>query len=102
MASITEQIRAMADVCREQGIEPNRVRVGPSTYRQIFMERTKGKDAGLFECVSWMGIDNMAIEVWYSCPPDAIYVDVKPDNEELGDLETRLRAEFGYRYANQP
>lgn len=96
MATISETIQQLIDIAREQGIEPNRVRMSPRTYQALFTEVVTPliKDMITPTVGPLEEIHGLTVEVWYTCPPDNIYVDVKPDDEDIGDLERRLREKF--------
>lgn len=77
MASVSESIQHLILLCREQGIEPNRVRMGREVYGHLFGEMLKLLIEG--EVPPTVGqldeIHGLAIELPSDCPPDNIYVD---------------------------
>lgn len=89
MGKIRDVIVSGVKQCRENGIEPNRIRMGHATYYDFIGEMAAEKDSPITD---WSEIASLVVEVWLTCPRYAIYVDRKPEDEDIGELETRLRA----------
>lgn len=90
MGKIRDVVAKGVKLCREGGIEPNRIRVGHATYYDLIGEMAVEKDS-----FDWSEIEGLIVEVWLTCPRSVIYVGRKPEDEEIGELETRLRAQYG-------
>lgn len=90
MGKIRDVVARGVKLCREGGIEPNRIRMGPATYYDFIGEVVVEKDS-----FDWSEIEGLIAEVWFTCPRHVIYVDRKPEDEEIGEMETRLRALYG-------
>ena len=68
MNKILGSIYRLADVCAENGVKANRVRMSPFTHAQLKAECT-------YEEVMQLERDGLIVEVVHDCPPDTIYVD---------------------------
>lgn len=79
MSAIFESVIALVDALREQGIEPNRVRMSPKSHAAL------GKE--LIERM--MEVMGLRLEVADDCPPDNIYVDHSDDPDIVASQTTR-------------
>lgn len=80
MATISAMIQQLIDIAREQGIEPNRVRMGHEAYRQLRNDvaQAEGREqiAKGNDILADVGkIHGLTIVLPLDCPPDYILVD---------------------------
>lgn len=80
MATIREAIEQAAALCREHGIEPNRIRLGLDALKALD-EETGYSLPGRFARPDRSWLDGFLIEYHADAPPDTLYVDRKPEGE---------------------
>lgn len=97
--NISEMIANSIAVCRERGIEPDRVRMSPTTYQKLSLELmdselAKIRNQKMPRALEWRmdrTIHGLAIEVANDCPRDMIYVDCKPEEPYGGTTAAFVR-----------
>lgn len=67
MRSISLTIERLVEICREQDVEPNRVRLSPKSYQLLCKD----------EYATYV-VSGLKFVIDTKCPPDNIYVDRIP------------------------
>lgn len=80
MPTVRELIEQGVALCREHGVEPNRIRLGLDALKALD-EETGYSLPGEFARPDSSWLDGFAVEYQPDAPPDAIYIDRKPEDE---------------------